>query len=73
VWTGFFSVEVLPSPKSQDQEVATGMEVSLNATANGTVPPVTLAVKFATGAAGGSWLKIRTWLTHLGEAPAAEG
>jgi hypothetical protein len=37
------------SPKSQLQPVALPLEVSLNCTAKGALPPVTLLVKFAPG------------------------
>ena len=53
MWTGFFSVEVAPSPKVQDQEDAS-VEVSVNATASGASPDVVFAAKPATGLFAGS-------------------
>ena len=49
VWTGFCSVEEFASPKFQFQDVGEPVEVSVNCTANGTVPFVIFVVKLATG------------------------
>jgi hypothetical protein len=51
VYTGFWSVDVPPSPKVQYHPVGVLLEVSVNWTIRGRIPEVTLAVKDATGTA----------------------
>ena len=46
VWTGFCSVEVPPSPKSQRQPYAHSDDASVKRTTSGAVPFVRSAVKF---------------------------
>ena len=50
--TGFWSVEVVPSPKSQLQAVGEPVLVSVNETVRGAFPEATLLVKSATGTTG---------------------
>jgi hypothetical protein len=52
VWLGLCDVEDVPSPKSHAQDVGAPLEVSVNATATGTVPEVVDDVNDATGAGG---------------------
>jgi hypothetical protein len=47
VCDGFSLVEVLPSPKSQLQEVGEPVDVSVKVTASGAVPDFGVPVKFA--------------------------
>jgi hypothetical protein len=51
VYTGFWSVEVPPSPKDQYHPVGALVEVSVNWTARGLTPEVTFAVNDDTGIA----------------------
>jgi hypothetical protein len=47
--TGFFCVEVFPSPKFQDHEVGEPVLLSVNVTLNGAIPVVEDALIAATG------------------------
>ncbi len=49
MWPGFWSAELVPSPKFQTHAVGTLEEVSLKLTVTGTIPEVGAAVKLATG------------------------
>jgi len=51
VYTGFWSVEVPPSPKDQYHPVGAFVEVSVNWTVRGLTPEVTFAVKEVMGIA----------------------
>jgi hypothetical protein len=51
VWTGFWRVEVLPSPKVQYHAVGVLLEVSVNWTLRGLMPAVTLEVNDEKGVA----------------------
>ena len=48
--TGFWTVEVVPLPRSQAQEVGAPVEVSVMVTDNGATPEATEVVKLAVGA-----------------------
>jgi hypothetical protein len=47
VWTGFCSVEVVPSPKSHNHELGLPRDESVNVTVNGAISEVGEAEKFA--------------------------
>ena len=49
VWTGFFVVAVVPSPKFQAQAVGLPVEVSVNRTGKRAVPVLTDVVNDAVG------------------------
>jgi hypothetical protein len=51
VWDGFWRVDEPPSPNDHNHVVGVFVEESTNWTGRGKVPVVTVAIKFATGAA----------------------
>jgi hypothetical protein len=50
VWDGLWSVDVLPSPNVQYQDVGELVDASVNFTVSGADPVVGVPVKLATGA-----------------------
>ena len=63
-------MDVVPSPKSQDQPVGPPVEVSVNWTVSGALPDVGDAVNDAVGAAGG-FVAVVTVSLGAVEAPAS--
>ena len=60
-WVGCFSVEVVPSPKSQLQDVGFPVEVSMNWTVSVTFPLVGLPLKEALGAGVEAGLMVKVF------------
>ena len=64
-WVGCFTVEVVPSPKSQDQDAGEPVEVSMNWTVRMTFPLVGFPLKEALGGAVDAGLIVNVFAEEM--------